>query len=124
MEQAATKTLVEICSTTAGQPKGVTPELLSKILTILYKIAEETLPVTSQLNIHGENTSLARNLGMNDRMLRYWRIKSQFFTDTFFVTAKARSTRGYTHMQIFVSDKGFVKVYPMKFLTEYPSALR
>ena len=27
-------------------------------------------------------------------------------------------------MQIFVSDKGYVKVYPMKFLTEYPSALR
>ena len=27
-------------------------------------------------------------------------------------------------MQIFVSDKGFVKVYPMKSLTEYPSVLR
>ena len=27
-------------------------------------------------------------------------------------------------MQIFVSDKGYVKVYPMKSLTEYPSALR
>ena len=57
-------------------------------------------------------------------MLRYRRIKSQFFTDTFFVTAKAKSTRGYTHMQIFVSDKGYVKVYPMKSLTEYPSAIR
>ena len=27
-------------------------------------------------------------------------------------------------MQIFVSGKGYVKVYPMKFLTEYPTALR
>ena len=27
-------------------------------------------------------------------------------------------------MQIFISDKGYVKVYPMKSLTEYPSALR
>ena len=27
-------------------------------------------------------------------------------------------------MQIFVSDKGYVKVYPMKSLTEYPSALQ
>ena len=117
MEQAATKTRAEIGSTTAGQPKGVTPELLSKIWTVPFKMAEETLRVTSQLNSHVENTSLARNLGTKDRMLRYWRIKSQFFTDTFFVTAKARSTRGYTHMQIFVSDKGFVKVYPMKSLT-------
>ena len=124
MEQAVTKTRAEIGSTTAGQPKGVTLELLSKIWTIPFKMAEETLQVTSQLNRHGENTSLARNLGTNDRMLRYRRIKSHFFTDTFFVTAKAKSSRGYTHMQIFVSDKGFVKIYPMKSLTEYPSALR
>ena len=124
MEQAATKTRAEIGSTTAGQPKGVTPELLSKIWTIPFKMAEETLQVTSQFNRNGENTSLARNLGTNDRMLRYQWIKSQIFTDTFFVTAKAKSTRGYTHMQIFVSDKGFVKVYPMKSLTEYPLALR
>ena len=57
-------------------------------------------------------------------MLKYRRIKSQLFTDTFFVTAKAKSTRGYTHMQLFVSDKVYVKVYPMNSLTEYPSALR
>ena len=87
-------------------------------------MAEETLRVTSQLNRHGENTSLARNLGTILRMLRYWQIKSQFFTDTFFVTAKAKSTRGYTHMQFFLPDKGYVKVYPMKSLTEYPSALQ
>ena len=79
MEQAVMKTRSEIGSTTAGQPKGVTPELLSKIWTDPFKMAEETLRVTYQLNRHGENTSLARNLGTNDCMLRYWRIKSQFF---------------------------------------------
>ena len=114
MEQSVTKTRAEIGSTTAGQPKGVTPELLSKIWMIPFKMAEDTLRVTSQLNRHGKNTSLARNLGTNNRILRYWQIKSQFFTDTFFVTAKVKYTRGYTHMQIFVSDKGYVKVYPMK----------
>ena len=94
MEQAVTKTRAGIGSTTACQPKGVTPELLSKIWATPFKMAEETLRVTSQLNRHGENTSLAINLGTNDRMLRYWRIKSQFFNDTFFVTSKAKSTRG------------------------------
>ena len=69
MDQAVTKTRAEIGSTTASQPKGVTPELLSKIWTIPFKMAEETLRVTSQLNRHGENTSLARNLGTNNRML-------------------------------------------------------
>ena len=48
MEQAATKTVAEIGSMTAGKPKGVTPELLSKIWTIPFKMAEETLRVTSQ----------------------------------------------------------------------------
>ena len=44
--------------------------------------------------------------------------------DTFFVTKKARSVRGFTMMQIFVSDKGFVKVYGMKSVTEIPAAIR
>ena len=84
MEQSVTRTRAAIGSTTAGHPKGVTPELLSKIWTIPFKMAEETLRVTSQLNIHCKNTSLARNLGTHDRMSRYRRIKSQFFIDTFF----------------------------------------
>ena len=57
-------------------------------------------------------------------MLRYRRLNYHFFTDTFFVTKKARSTRGYTCMQIFVSNKGFVKLYPMKNQRDYPQALR
>ena len=44
--------------------------------------------------------------------------------DTFFVTKKAKSARGFTMMQIFVSDKGFVKVYGMKSVTEIPAAIR
>ena len=61
---------------------------------------------------------------MNDRMSDIGGLSHNFFTDTFFVTAKAKSMRGYTHIQIFVSDKVFVKCYPMKSLTEYPSALQ
>ena len=99
---------------TAGHPRGVTVEMLSKIWLIDTKMAESTLQVTTQFNQNGENTSLAGNLGTNDWMLRYRRVKSHFFTDTFFVTVKSRSTMGFSCMQIFVSDKGFVKVYPMR----------
>ena len=52
-------------------------------------------------------------------MLRYKRINSQFFTDTFF----GKSTRGNTCAQLFVSDKGFVAIYPMKSKADYPQAL-
>ena len=46
------------------------------------------------------------------------------FTAIFFVTKEAKSTRGHTCMKFFVSDKGFVKVYPMKLQRDYPAALR
>ena len=98
--------------------------MLSNIWTISREMSVNTIALTSQLNREGENTSLARNLGTNDRMLRYRRIKSHFFTDTFFVNKEVNSTRGHTCMQIFVSDKGFVKVYPMNLQRDYPAALR
>ena len=49
---------------------------------------------------------------------------SLLFTDTFFVTKKATSKRGNTCMQIFVSDKGFVFVVPMKSKGEFVNALK
>ena len=51
-------------------------------------------------------------------------IKSYFFTDTFFVTKKEASSRGYTCMQIFVSDKGYVFIAAMKSVSEFPKALK
>ena len=107
-----------------GKTGGVSPTLLSKIWRIPIEQAEKTLGVTTQLNRQDADSSLARNFGTNDRMLRYKRIKSHFFTDTFFVTGKAKSTRGNTCMQLFVSDKGFVAVYPMVAVKEYIHALR
>ena len=114
----------EVDATTAGKAKGITADALSKIWRIDHKTAEQTIAATSQLNRQSDSTSLTRNFGTNDRMLRYRRIKSWFYTDTFFVTKKGRSTRGYTCMQVFVSDKGFVKVYPMEHVRDFPKALK
>ena len=55
-------------------------------------------------------------------MLRYRRIKSFFFTGTFFVTKKAASSLGYTCMQIFVSDMGYVYVTAMKSVSKFSKA--
>lgn len=57
-------------------------------------------------------------------MLRYRRLNSCFYTDTLFATAKAKSSCGNKCAQLFVSDKGFVAVYPMKHERDYLSALR
>ena len=48
-----------------------------------------------------------------------------FYMDTFFVTKKAgKSTRGHKCMQLFVTDKGFIHVVPMKSKSEVPKALK
>ena len=55
-------------------------------------------------------------------MIRYKRLKSTFYSDTMFAT-KHRSVREYTCCQVFVSDKGFVAVYPMRSQEEFKTAL-
>ena len=57
-------------------------------------------------------------------VLQYKRINTHFFMDTFFVTAKAVSEQKNTCMQLFVSDTGFMYVYPMKSKSEMPMAIK
>lgn len=118
-------TLAEASATHAEIPKGVTKEMLAKVWRISEDEARRTLEVTTQLNSRqGADTSISRQADTNDRMLRYKRLRSCFFTDTFFVTKKAKSARGFSCMQIYVSDKGFVRVYGMKTVMEIPQSMK
>jgi hypothetical protein len=54
-------------------------------------------------------------------MLRYKRLKSTFFSDTLFSNQK--STRHNSCAQLFVSDKGFVAIYPMRSQAQFNDAL-
>ena len=56
--------------------------------------------------------------------MRYRKIKSFFLSDTLFVTGAAKSSRGNICAQLFVSDKGFVAIYPMKHQADYFLALK
>ena len=117
-------TLADVDAAHANPPKGVTAKDLAKVWRIDVETARKTLQNTTQLKKQDGNNTLSRNFSTNDRMLRYNRIKSFFFTDTFFVTGKAKSLRGNTCMQIFVSDLGFVYVVPMRSKGEFPLALK
>ena len=101
-------------ATHANPPKGVSAQRLAEAWRIDFKDAKRTLRVTTQLKKTDTNSCLSRNISTSDRMLRYQRIKSTFFTDTFFVAKKAKSLWGNTCMQLFASDRSFVSVYPMK----------
>ena len=106
---------IMISATYAGKSKGVDAAHLSKIWQIDLKTAERTLNITSQNSKRADDPTLSRNYGTHDWMLWYKRINEYFFMDTFFATKKAgKSSRGNTCCQLFVTDKGYVYVVPMK----------
>ncbi len=80
--------------------------------------------MTSQLLRHNPDLSLSCNVGTNDRVVRYKKIKSYFFSGKLFVMGNAKSSQGYICGQLFVSDKGFVALYPMKRQADYFLALK
>jgi hypothetical protein len=105
--------------------KDVDAAHLSKIWRIDIESAKRTLDITTQHRKHQAVPSLSRNYATNDRMLRYKRINEHFFMDTFFATRKAgESSRGHTCCQLFVTDKGFVYVVPMKSKSEVLQAVK
>jgi hypothetical protein len=112
-----------IAAVTAGRTQGVSTEHLSKVWMIPHDEAAQTLKVTSQHLCTNIDSSLSRNVGTNDRAVRYCHIKLCFYTDTLFVTGKAKNSQGNICAQLFVSDKGYVAIYPMKNQQDYFFAL-
>ena len=101
--------------TNASRPRGVTPEHLSKIWHISPEDARRTINTTTQTSVRTQDPTLSRNYGTNDHMLRYQCIHDYFFMDTFFATKKGgRSTHGHTCCQLFIMDKGFLYVMPVR----------
>ena len=94
--------------TQVGNTKTISADFFSKIWNIDNSTATKILDQNTHLNSQGANNDLSRQLPMNDRMLWYKSIISQFFTDTFFVTASGVLTRENNYDQIFVRDKGLV----------------
>ena len=114
----------EISSLEMEKVTGVTPDFLSKIWSVSDEQAKDIVDLNTQLNRVPNEGMLSKQFSTNDRMLRYRRINSYFFTDTMFVTSSAKSTRGYTMLQVFVSDKGFIAVYPMERKSEFHDCLQ
>ena len=113
----------DISGVESNKSSGVTPDHLSKVWMISEEQADSVIERNTQLNRQSCDSELSRQFSTNDRMLRYKRIKSYFFTDTMFVTDKAKSRPGNKMLQVFVSDKGFIAVYPMKRKSQFKDAL-
>ena len=112
-----------VSSAQADKPITISTDLLSKIWNIDNSTATKVLYQDTQLNLQGANKDWSCQFYKNDMILKYKRSNSQFFTNTFFITASGVLTRGNNCAQIFVSDKGFVTIYPMISKGDYPDAL-
>ena len=109
----------------SGKPRGVDPEYLSKIWRISHEDVKKTIDVTTQASVLKDDPVLSRNCATNDRMLSYKWIKVFFSLDTSFATKKGRqSSRRHTCCQLFVTDKGFIYVIPMKTKSEVFLAIK
>jgi hypothetical protein len=114
-----------ISASHAKMKRTVQAEHLSKIWKIDMDTASKTIDITSQNVNRKRSADLSRNYATNDKMLRYTRIKEFFFMDTFYSTKKAgKSSRGNACCQLFVTDKGFVYVVPMKKESEVLQAVK
>ena len=112
-------------ATHQDKPKGISPERLAKVFRIDDQTARRTLQVTTQRVKRVRDPTLNRNFSNNDRVLRYRYISTHFFTDTMFASKRiGPSFRGNKCMQLFVTDKGYLKVIPMKDKGQVPKAYR
>jgi hypothetical protein len=83
------------------------------------------LEVTLQQQKNTPSNNLTRNYSTNDQMLRYRWIDDHFFMDTFFAAAKGgKSSQGNTCCQLFVVDKGFLYVGPLRKKAEALQAVK
>ena len=113
-----------IAAVTAERTRGVSADHLSKVWMIAHDEAAKTLKVTSHGLCIDMDSSLSRNVGTNDWAVRYCHIKSYFYLDTLFVTGQAKSSPRNICAQLFVLDKEFVAIYPMKNQQDYLLALK
>ena len=96
----------------SGKEVTISPDNLAKKWRIPIELAKRTAKVTTQLCARSkEPATLNRRFKSNDRMLRYNRVATDVFMDTFFSAKKiGPSTRGHKCCQIFCTEFGHVFV--------------
>jgi hypothetical protein len=86
------------------------------------EVAKRTRLVTTQRGVRWMiHPSLTKRYKTNDRQLRYLRLPVTMFTDTMYSTILSRQHNKVA--QVFCTDFGFVRAFPMKLESEAHEAL-
>lgn len=103
---------VNISSISSSRRNGIRPETLAEKWDIGLTTAKRTTRVTTQRGVRTvEHPSMQRRFRTNDRQLRYRRLNTTMFTDTYFSSVK--STRGNTCAQVWTNDLEWTRIDPM-----------
>jgi hypothetical protein len=104
---------VNISHTSTRRKNVIDAERLATTWNIGIEAAKQTLKATTQRGIRSvANPDIARRFRTNDRQLRYRRLRTNMFSDTYF--ASATSKDGNNCAQIFCDETGWMRSYPMK----------
>ena len=107
------KDLQASMTTTSNRKSGLTAEKLARTWKISLRRAENTINATTQRgSMTIANPAISRRFRSNDRALRYNRIHHDMYTDTFI--AKVKSKRQNKYAQVYATDFGWSRSYPMK----------
>ena len=112
----------KISSAQVSRSRVVSKEFLSKLWSVPEKLSEKSIERNTQLRRQSKDNPLSRNHTTNYRMLRCKLLQSVLFTDIMFA-AKHKSIRGNNFCQVFVSDKLYVAVHPMKSQHKFETTL-
>jgi hypothetical protein len=101
-------------STTLTRRKGtVTADELAKRWNISVEQGRHTIDCTTQLGVHDfTNTTTSRRMRNTNQQIKHWRLNAKVYTDTMF-SGGIKSLQGYTFAQAYVTDFGWMTVYPM-----------
>ena len=101
---------VSLASSTREKP--ISAEALAKNWGVSIEVAKKTRAATTQRGVRFITPSMSKPYRTNDRMLRYRRLRVDMFTDTMF--SDVTSKRGNKCAQIYCTNFGWVRAYPMK----------
>ena len=101
---------VSLASSTRDKP--ISAETLARNWGIGLDAARRTSAATTQRGVRYITPTMSKRFRTNDRMLRYKRLRVDMFTDTMF--ANIRSKRGNKCAQVYCTNFGWSRVYPMK----------
>ena len=107
---------------TSGRVPIVDSETLAKRFDITPEMARNTIDATEMRGVRTDPIGLRRRVSTNDRWMRYPRVSHTLFTDTMFAGQKSWQLQNKC-AQIFATDFGWVRAYPMRKESHGPLAL-